>query len=134
MKPFFVYWFWPNPAGWYYQDGRVLVLLGISIGLLLLSFVLRVLRPRLTNAVTRSLMSGWPSVIFWFGIVALLLTVSRVETIQFLSMRVLWALWIFLLACYFILQIVQFRRRHYTVVRQAHSIDEREKYLPRKKR
>ena len=133
MKSFFTYWLWPNPAGWHYQDSRVLVLLAVSVGLILFSFILRTLRSRLSNSVTRQLVSGWPSASFWFGIVALVLTVSRVETIQFLSMRVLWALWAFFLVCYVLVQVVQFRRRHYTIVRQMHVVDERDKYLPRRK-
>lgn len=111
-----------------------MVLLAVSFALLLLSFVFRILRSRSSNSITRSLVSGWPSAAFWFGVVALLFTVSRVETIQFLSMRVLWALWVLFLLLYVLIQFVQFRRRHYTIVKQAHVIDEREKYLPKKKR
>ncbi len=131
---FLRYWLWPNPAGWHYQDSRVLLLLCVSIGLILLSFAIRFWRTRLPGSVTRTLTSGWSLASLWFGIVALVLTVSRVETIQFLSMRLLWAVWILFLALYVLLQVVQFKRRHYTVVKQAHIIDEREKYLPKRKR
>ena len=133
MKSFFTYWLWPNPAGWHYQDQRVVVLLVISIVLILLSFLFRRLRAYCSGSVTRQLMSSWPSASLWFGGIALLLTVSRVETIQFLSMRVLWALWVLFLGLYCMLQIVQFRRRHYTIIKQTSVFDEREKYLPKRK-
>lgn len=133
MQKFFSYWLWPNPAGWHYEDHRVIVLLTLSIGLILASFVLRHLRHRSSNSVTRSIMSGWPTASVWFGIVALVLTVSRVETIQFLSMRFLWAFWLLFIVLYVFIQFLQFRRRHYTVIQQSHVIDEREKYLPKRK-
>ncbi len=131
---FLSYWFWPNPAGWHYLDTRVTSLIIVSLVLVALSFVIGQLRVRSKNPVTRTLTKGWPLASFWFGFVALVLTISRVETIQFLSMRVLWFLWFLCLALYVLVQCIQFSRRHYTVVKQAHIVDEREKYLPKAKR
>ena len=110
-----------------------MALLALSIVLIVLSFVIGRVRHRIGNPITRSLMSGWPTAALWFGIVALFLTVSRVETIQFLSMRLLWAFWLLFLVLYVALQFLQFRRRHYTVVQKSHVIDERERYLPKRK-
>lgn len=133
MKMFLSYWFWPNPGGWHYQDFRVQMLLAGCLILIILSFVLRFWRGRITSSVTRSLSASWSLSAFWFGIVALTLVVSRAESIQFLAMRFLWALWVLVLVLYALLQLVQFRRRHYTVIRRTQIVDEREKYLPRKK-
>ncbi len=133
MTYFLSYWFWPNPAGWHYHDARVETLLIVSATLVVLSFVISRWRARNANPITRNLSKSWSSASFWFGFVALILTVSRVETIQFLSMRILWALWFLFLALFVLLQIVQFQRRHYTVVKRAHVADERDRYLPKKK-
>lgn len=85
------------------------------------------------NPITRNLSSSWSSALFWFGFVAAFLIVSRVETIQFLSMRLLWLFWGLFAALYVFFQILNFRRRHYTVLERAQVIDEREKYLPKSK-
>lgn len=103
-------------------------------GLIVLSFLIKFWRSKLSNSVTKSLTGGWSSAAFWFGIVGLVLVVSRVEMIQFVSMRAIWAIWTFVLGLYVFFQFVQFRRRHYTVVERAHVTDERDKYLPRKKK
>ncbi len=132
--PFLSYWFWPNPAGWYYTDQRVQMLFAFCAALIVISFLIRFWRGRLTNAVTKNLSRTWSATVFWFGIVGLILTVSRVETIQFVSMRALWALWVLLLAVIIFFQFIQFRRRHYTVIERAQVVDERDRYLPRKKK
>ncbi len=134
MQQFFSYWLWPNPAGWHYGDTRVLTFIIIAVLLVIASFVIGRIRSSRTNPITRSLMTSWPSASFWFGVSALVLIVSRVETIQFLSMRLLWIVWVLFLFLFVLFQFLQFRRRHYTVVGRTQIIDEREKYLPRKKR
>ncbi len=134
MQQFFSYWLWPNPAGWHYQDQRVMVVLGVCIALIVLSFAIRVWRSKLENSMTRSLSSGWSVASFWFGLIGLFLAISRVETIQFLSMRILWGLWMLAGLAYIWFQFLQFRRRHYVVLKRAQVVDERDKYLPRKKK
>ncbi len=133
MKQFFVYWVWPNPAGWQYQDPKVISLIAFGFALVVLSFIIRVWRRKLSNPQTRKLSASWPSASFWFGIVALFLVVCRVELIQFLSMRLLWLFWLLGAVFFCILQVAQFRRRHYTVMARTNVLDERERYLPRKK-
>ena len=133
MKSFLSYWLWPNPAGWYYDDTKVVALIVVCGALVLLSFVLRFWRSQVSNLVTRSLTASWSSASFWSGVVGLLFVVSRVETIQFLSMRILWALWMLSIALYLFFQCTQFRRKHYVVIERAQIVDEREKYLPKKR-
>jgi ABC-type bacteriocin/lantibiotic exporter with double-glycine peptidase domain len=48
-------------------------------------------------------------------------------------MRLLWVLWVALAALYVFFQVLQFTRRHYTVAARTVVLDERAKYLPRKK-
>lgn len=134
MKQFFSYWFWPNPAGWQYGDQKVMALLAVCAGLVVASFLIRVWRSKLENGMTRTLTKSWPSFTFWFGVVGLVLVVSRVEMIQFIEMRALWVVWFLIGALFLAFQVVSFRRRHYVVVKQAHIVDEREKYLPKRKK
>lgn len=133
MKAFLVYWVWPNPGGWNYEDSKVLAMFGVCLVLIVGSFLIRFWRRRLKNPKTRSLSSSWSSASFWFGLVALILVVSRVELIQFMSMRLLWAFWFLAAGLYVFFQILQFTKRHYTVLARTTVLDEREKYLPRRK-
>jgi hypothetical protein len=48
-------------------------------------------------------------------------------------MRLLWAFWFLAFLLYVVLQFLSFRRRHYTVMERTTVIDEREKYLPKRK-
>ncbi len=86
------------------------------------------------NPMTVKLSRSWASAAFWFGVVGILFAVSRAEQVLFLSMRILPLLWILSLALYVVLQVLQFRSRHYTIVSKKHSYDERDKYLPGRKR
>ncbi len=129
---FFSYWFWPNPAGWSYTDQRVQVLLGMCLLLVVISFGIGFWRHSLKNSITKNLSKSWSSAAFWFGIVGAVLVASRVEIIQFLAMRAIWALWLLSLIFYIGFQFIQFRRRHYTVMQRTQVRDERDKYLPKK--
>lgn len=134
MTSFLSYWFWPNPGGWHYSDPRVQMILAACAALVLLSFVVRVWRSRFVkNPATRTLTANWFTVLLTFGLLGGLLVVCRVETIQFLSMRVLWLVLALAFTLFFVLQVIRFRRRHYVVLERRKVIDEREKYLPRSK-
>ncbi len=132
--PFLSYWFWPRPGVWHYGETKVIVLLAICAVLVVLSFVLSRWRSKLKNPVTRMLTRSWSGASLWFGIVGVFLIVCRVEDIQFLEMRAVQALWVLVFALYIVFQAFQFRRRHYTVMERSKVIDERDKYLPKKKR
>lgn len=130
---FFSYWFWPNPGGWDYSDPRVLALAGVCALLIVASFVLRYWRRSIRNPATRTLSRSWSAAALWFGFAGLVLIVCRVESIQFLAMRAAWVLWLLLIVLFVAFQVLQFRRKHYTVMDRVKVIDEREKYLPRKR-
>lgn len=127
------YWLWPNPAGWHYNDPKVMAILGACLALVILSFAVGFWRKTLKNPVTKNLSATWGSALFWFGLTAAFFVVCRVETIQFLSMRALWLVWAFFAALYVLFQILNFRRRHYTVLERTKVVDERDKYLPKRK-
>lgn len=134
MTQFFSHWFWPNPGGWHYNDIKVQLVLGACVAMIALSFLLRVWRSRQKNAMTRSISASWSGTVLAFGIVALVMTISRIETIQFFSMRALWLLWALCLGLYVLAQVLNYRNRHYVVLDRKRTVDERDKYLPRKKR
>jgi hypothetical protein len=134
FKTFFMYLVWPNPGNASYGNPKIQALLVLSFGLILLSFILRLWRRRAQNPVAKRLSRSWPTAAFWFGFVALILTVSRVENVSFLSMRLLWVFWALGLALFLYVQIRSFRVRYYQPLPHEHTEDPREKYLPRRKR
>lgn len=125
------YWFWPHPGGLSYGDPRVLTLLAVCLLMIAASLVISLWRRRQENPVTRRLSRSWPRTLRWFGGAGIVLTVSRVEEIQFLAMRALWVVWGLTLTACVLFQVWRFRRRHYTVVKGRKEEDPRAKYLPK---
>ncbi|MFH0770685.1 MAG: hypothetical protein V1926_04905 [Candidatus Peregrinibacteria bacterium] len=134
MKAFLSYLFWPNPGHTVYQNPKVLLLLCAGALLIVLSFIFRVWRNHSSDVVACKLSRSWSVSCFWFGIVALILTVSRVEQIQFLAMRFLWVLWGLSLLLYAVIQFISFRRRYYHELPKVVYENELEKYLPKRRK
>lgn len=128
------YWFYPNPGNTYYSSPKVVLLLVVCVGLIIAAYLLRRWRSSSENPVTKKLTRTWASAAFWFGITGLVLVVSRVEGIQFFAMRFLWFLWGLALFAFAVFQWQMFRKRHYQVLPRVTVEDEREKYLPGKKK
>lgn len=133
MKQLLINLVWPNPGGWHYADTKVQVILAGCLVLIALSFVIKYWRGQVKNPATRKLSASWSAATLTFGIVALIMAVSRVETIQFVSMRALWVVWALCVVLYVISQLLGFRNRHYVVLEKKHHVDGRDKYLPKKK-
>lgn len=129
----FSYLFWPNLGISSYDSPKIIAFLSISIGLVVGSFIIKHWRKNSNNPITKKLSRSWASAAFWFGIVGLFLTISRVEGISYVSMRFWWVVWSIALAFYFFLQLKLFRSRHYTPVKTQKKKDPRDKYLPKKK-
>lgn len=134
MTSFLTYLFYPNPGHLTYTSVQIVIAFCVSGALIVLSFLIRFWRSRLTNAVTKKLSRSWSSASLWFGIVGLVLVVSRVEKIQFIAMRFLWVIWAILLLLAVVLQYRIFRMRHYEVMPRAGKVDPRDHYLPGKKK
>lgn len=128
------YWFYPNPGAVSYENPKIIALIAVSLLLFLSSFALAYWRRRLQNPVTRRLTKSWGSVLRWFSGVGVLLTISRVEGVQFLSIRFLWLLWVLALLAFILFQAWKFRLRHYTILPHVFEEDPREKYLPKAKK
>jgi hypothetical protein len=128
------YWFYPNPGSASYSNPKVTLLLISCAALLAASFAVSFWRRKVTNPMTRKLARSWPSALRWFGFIGLLLVVSRVEQIQYLSMRFLWLLWSIAALLFLFVQARLFHLRHYTVVKKEREEDPRDKYLPGKGR
>lgn len=134
MKQFLVYLFWPNPGNTHYDNPKVVALLVLCGVLLLAAFALSLWRRRTRSGMLRRLSRSWGVACFWFGVTGLVLTVARVENIQYLAMRFLWVLWLVLAVLFLVVQVRFFRMRYYEVVPQRRKEDERERYLPGKGR
>lgn len=130
MSDFFQYLFAANPRGVTYMSASVLTALAVCAVLILGSFAIRMWRSRQQNSVLRKLSRSWASVAFWFGIIGLVLVVSRVEAIQFFAMRFLWVVWGALLLGIAFLQFRLFRAKYYVVIPQKPQFDPRDKYIP----
>ena len=129
----FSYLFWPNPGASSYDNPRVMVLLCVGAALILLSFIVRYVR-RSMGTQGRKLSKSWSSMFFWSGVVALVLTVSRVEQISYVSMRFWWIVWVASILLFVVVQWRRWRSLHYQVLPQQSVNDPRDKYLPHKKR
>ncbi len=134
LLSFSKYLFYPNPGNAQYGSMDMVTLLALSLGLLVLALTLRSWRSSVENSVTRKLSKTWSSTSFWFGVVGLVLTVARVEQIQFLAMRFLWVLWGAAVFVYLFYQFRKFRARHYQVLPSQTSEDPRMKYIPGKRK
>lgn len=134
MSNFFLYIFHPNPGGAAYVSPTMGTLLLLSLGLVVASFFIRMWRSKLRNAVTKKLSRLWSDAALWFGIIGVILVVSRVEGIQYFAMRFWWGVWVVALLAVVVLQLRLFRTRHYEVLPTAKIVDPREKYLPGKKK
>ncbi|MBP9773936.1 MAG: hypothetical protein KBD00_04915 [Candidatus Peribacteraceae bacterium] len=135
LTPFLSYWFWPRlGGGLQYSDPKVIALLTVCGLFVVVSIALRFWRKKLSNPITKKLSSSWPTAAMTFGIIGLILIISRVEDIQFIEMRFMWVLWALALAIYVVFQWFSFMRRHYTVVQKQKVIDVRDRYMPTKKR
>jgi uncharacterized membrane protein YdcZ (DUF606 family) len=135
MNDFLLYVFYPNPGQMTYGSPTAIALFALTGGLIVLSFLLRFWRARLHSASTKKLTRAWPSLSFWFGLVGLVLVISRIEKIQFVAMRFMWVLWALALLLAAFVQFKLFRMRHYEVLPRAVTPDDpRARYLPGKKR
>ncbi len=133
MTQYFSYIFWPRPPQIGYDSPKLIALLSISVAFIVLSFVIRLWRKRVQNPQTKKLSRSWSTATIWFGVIGLILAVSRAEDISYVSMRLWWVVWGVSLALYLLFQVKIFRARHYEVLPQRRSEDAREKYLPKKK-
>lgn len=134
MMQFLTYLFWPNPGIVPYDSSKVLIALALSALLMVASVVIGAVRRKSHNAVFKKLSSSWAPASFWFGFCGAILTVSRAEGIQFLSMRFLWVLWAVFLLLYIFFMWRHFRARHYTVMPRQVVNDPRDAYLPKRKK
>lgn len=127
------YWFYPNPGNADYTNPKVLLLFAACLLLFLGSFAVSSWRKKHPNGITRKLAKSWSPAMRWLAVIGIILIVSRVEDIQFVAMRFLWALWALGAFLFALLQVWLWKKKHYTIVPTDRSEDPREKYLPRKK-
>jgi amino acid transporter len=130
--PLFSYLFWPNPG--VISQEKSLSAVIVCVLLLVLSFGIKIWRKKQHNKLLRRLSQSWDRMLFWFGLVGLILIVSRIEGIQFVSMRFLWIVWGTLFILIIFIQFKQFRMQYYEVLPKEKEDDPREKYLPTSKK
>lgn len=124
----------PFPSASDYSDAGLLPFMMVAAALLIASFFLSRWSRANANPVTKKLSKSWPRAAFIFGFIALILVVSRAESIQYIAMPFLWVVWAVLGLLYVTLQYRVFRARHYQVLKIEHVEDPREKYLPKRRK
>lgn len=132
--PFLTYWFYPNPANAGYASPKAVVLLIVCGLMLAASFAIKRWRAKQENPVTKRLSKSWATAARWFSITGLIMIVSRVETISYVSMRIWWVVWFAALVSYGFLQYRMFKAKHYKPIKTQKNADPRDKYLPKKKK
>ncbi len=125
--------FSPLPPRPEYLDTQILALILLCVGLIAGAVVLRFLR-RNAGASFKKLSKSWPAAATWFGIIGLVLIVSRVEGIQYIAMRFWWLVWGLAALAYAVLQVRLFRAKHYEIIPTARAVDPRDQYLPQAKK
>jgi len=128
------YLLWPNPGKVDYDNPKIIALVVICLILIVGGYVVSRLRRRMQNPVMKKLSRSWPLSGYWFGGVGLFLAISRAEGISFVSMRILWFIWLVVIIIYLFFQVRIYRARHYTVLPNESEVDPREKYLPKRKK
>jgi hypothetical protein len=106
----------------------------VGLALIMVCIILWQWRVSVHDSQLRRLSAGWPSAAFWFGAVLLFLVMARVESIQFVAMRVWPIVWLLSLLGYVFWQVRRFRQRHYSILPRPRTEDPRGRYLPGKKR
>jgi len=128
------YILWPNPPALSYGDNRILALMFACFFLVFLSVLARMWRKRTQNSVAKKLSRSWPGALLWFGIIGLVMAVSRVEQISYASMRLWWVVWALALLIYLLFQARVFRLKYYEKIHYEIQEDPLNKYLPKKKK
>lgn len=134
MNTFLTYLFYPNPGNADYTSPKALAAIIICIVLMLAALGLSYWRKNMASGPMRKISKSWASAAFWFGLTGAILVVSRIEEIQFISMRFIWVLWTAALVWYIVWQFRNYRLRYYEVLPSTPIIDPRSKYLPKKKK
>lgn len=134
MNAWLSYIFWPNPGNAHYDNPKVMALLVMCLLLVVASFALSRWRNGLANPSLKKVSKSWSGASFWFGVLGILLTVARVEQIQFLAMRFLWFIWFACAVLFVVAQVYVVRTRTYEVLPSHTPTDDRAKYLPKRKR
>jgi hypothetical protein len=102
----------------HYSSPEILVMFALAAACFVAWFLLRRWHKK-QQSLTRKLSASWSIVSFWFGVVALLLIISRVERVQVMAAPFLWLFWAVGLLAYVFVQWRLFRAKHYEVLPRA---------------
>ncbi len=116
-----------------YTHPLVVAMLALSALLFVCAFFVGRVRNGLSGTM-KKVSKSWGPLLCVFGVIGVILAVSRAEGITYFSMPFLAFLWALLLIVIFMLQFLLYRRRAYVILPQQRVEDPREKYLPKPKR
>jgi hypothetical protein len=126
------YLFWPNPGTGSYGSPKSIAILALCAVLIAGYFIIKMWRARQSSALKKKLSATWPAASMTFGVIGLILSVARIEGIQYIGMRAWWIVWALAAVAYVILQFRGYRRRYYEVLPAARISED--PYIPKKKK
>lgn len=102
--------------------------------LIVIASLIKTYSQKTEDKILKKMIKTYPAKFFWFGIVAILLTVARLENITFFSMRFFWIVYFGLLIYIIVTNIKTFYREYPRKVKQSLSHKGKNKYLPTQKK
>lgn len=121
------YYFNPNPGPEFKYWIVMLVFAGI---LVVIASLIKAYRKKTGDKILRKMLKSYPTKLIWFGAVAVLLTLVRLENISLFSMRFLWIVYFAILIYVIVGNVKTFYREYPRKVRQSLSHQVKSKYLP----
>lgn len=127
----FKYYFDPNPGA---QFKYWLVMLIFAAVLFVVGVLVKAYRNKTEDKILRKMLRSYPTKLFWFAVVAVLLTAVRVEGISLFSMRFLWIVYFAILIYVVAGNIQKFYKEYPRKVKQSLSHQSQNQYLPGNKK
>lgn len=101
----------------------------------LLSLAIKIYRKKYAkDVILKKMIKRYPSRLLTFGTFLLLLLFFRETGIPFLSMRILWVIWLLILIYWIAKTLINFKKDYLRRLNQAKQHAAKKKYMPKKKR
>ena len=101
----------------------------------LLSLAIKIYRKKYAkDVILKKMIKRYPGRLLTFGTFLLLLLFFREAGIPFLSMRILWVIWLLILIYWVVKTLINFKKEYRHRLSQAKHHAAKKKYMPKKKR
>ena len=125
------YYFNPNPGPSFKYWIVMLVFAGI---LFVSATMIKAYRSKTEDKILKKMLKTYPTKLVWFAVVAVLLTMARLENISLFSMRFLWIVYFAILFYVLVNNIKKFYKEYPRKIKQSLSHQVQSQYLPGRKK